>query len=244
MIKQILAITLIFSSSLFSGIAEDTVMDYLNAIGGLDKVSSIDNLIIESEIYSSITMDTSIAIMFIKGNKYWVSQPIQGVDTYIIHNGQKGWTKGVINQSPNWGPLQENYWAALSGQFSFNKSLFTSVLRDYEPDKDTVEFAGFEIWDDEKVSKIKVVNSKAGNSETHFYFSKETKLLKGISISVQMGQQTAMTRITLSDYKEIDGVLIPHQMKSNSSGAIQETTVKKLVLNADIPDSKFEDPTK
>lgn len=74
------------------------------------------------------------------------------------------------------------------------------------------------------------------------YFDKETKLL--ISREVTLASPTGPIRVAVAyrDYKEVDGLLMPHTFAQRSANADVVYTFEKITHNVDIPKERFELP--
>ena len=99
---------------------------------------------------------------------------------------------------------------------------------------------GIEALDGKKAYRI-LITSPGGDKST-FYYDLETGL-KVKTISTQDAGPQGPVTVTneLSDYKEVDGIRIPHEMKASGMAPFPLTMkVESVVVNSGLSDDIFE----
>jgi outer membrane lipoprotein-sorting protein len=121
---------------------------------------------------------------------------------------------------------------------------FDSVFIDYKQKGHKIELVGKDEVDGTNVYHLKV--TKKGGPAQDYYLDTATGLEKRISVSVQAPNGSAVTNVTeFSDYRSVDGCLVPFVLKQRQNGTlISTTTLDKIEFNVPIEDSYFKMPAK
>ena len=83
------------------------------------------------------------------------------------------------------------------------------------------------------------MRSQGGNSEQYDYYAKDTYLkVKTLSISQKDGQ-TMESTITYGDYKDVNGILLPHATSISQGEMTVSGTVKSIVVNGKVDTTVF-----
>jgi predicted Zn-dependent peptidase len=212
--------------------AEKVIMDYMDALGGKDKLMSV------SSMTTTATMEVmgqtaEISMKQAKPGKLAMSMGMNGMvmqETKV--NGDKA-SVGSMGQSQMLNKGDEGF-DGVAGQ----AKMFGGVL-DYLGDDYQLDLKGIEDVDGEKAYKI-VVTAPGDNKSTEFYAVKSNLLIK--TVSSQEGPQGPMTVNTMpKDYKAVDGVMLPHTIET--TGAAPFPMVMKVTgyeVNPSIPATEFE----
>jgi hypothetical protein len=231
-----------------AGMAETLLDKALNELGGKEKLSNINSLVLE---YDVIMMgDTSASKMIVKDSAYAIHGTIMGVESHIIYNGNEGWIKSAALQAPNWQKAPQMIFDQLGGQYDFQRQILFSLLADID-ESDTLSFGGMQKFNDESVKTLKVIPSleKMGTPTTLYtYIGMNNNLIKGHKLVIDLSgtPQAAMGKIEIqvnvSDYREINGMKIPYNVSLNQAGQGQTFIYNKIEINGDVSDSEFANP--
>jgi outer membrane lipoprotein-sorting protein len=120
---------------------------------------------------------------------------------------------------------------------------FDSVFVDYKDKGNRIELMGKEKLGGSDAYRVRV--TKKGGPPQDYYLDAATGLEKKISISLEQGG-TAMTIVTeLSDYREVDGRMVPFAIRQLVNGTpTASTTIDKVEFNVPVDDSEFRMPPK
>ena len=113
---------------------------------------------------------------------------------------------------------------------------------DWKSEYTKVENKGVEEVEGKKCYKVELTD-KQGDLQTRFY-NVDTGLLEQTSRTVKSPMGELPVLITMSDYRDVDGVKMPFKAVQliKSMGASYEITTDKVETNVDIPANKFELP--
>jgi hypothetical protein len=140
-------------------------------------------------------------------------------------------TKGYIEQMGNKQPIEGD----LLQQVMHDAKIFPEI--DYVHDGFTIEVKGIEEINGEQAYKVLISNAKG--STTEFYSVDRGLKLKSIE-SQGEGDQMQMVITDFSDYREVDGVMIPFAMKITGMAPFPlEMKVTSVKLNAPIDAALF-----
>ena len=205
--------------------AGSIIDNYIDAIGGLDKLNSVTSI---EETYVADVMGNPFELYSLKSNK---NQSL----TTINVMGQS--QKIVVNQSSGFmevmGQKMEITGAELEEAIS-GTALFTETNLDYS----TIELVGKTEVDDEAAYEIKVSDSKS------LFYSIETGLkLKEVTTQEVEGN-SMITENFYNNYEEVEGILFPMSINLVTpampipGGLFLNAT--SIMLNVETSDSDFE----
>lgn len=200
---------------------------YLAKVGGLDKLQAIKTAEIDAAMTLGNGMSLEMSQKFITGQKSYSSVSMMG------NTLQKQVFDGE-SLSVN-GQKQELDADAVQGLRDQAK-LVSEVA--YLGEGYSLELKGMENLDGQEAYKV-LVNKPSGDKTT-LYFDKATGLkVKEIS-STDAGEQGMVTATTVfSDYREVDGVMIPFAQSVDAMGQKIQTTFKSVKLNAELDAALF-----
>ena len=120
---------------------------------------------------------------------------------------------------------------------------FDSVFVDYKEKGNSIELVGNETLAGKPVYHLRV--TKKGGPPQDYYLDGTTGLERRISMSVDQGGTPATVVTELSDYKEVDGRMVPFHIEQRVNGTVvATTTIDTVEFNVPIDDSTFRMPPK
>ena len=205
--------------------AGSIIDNYIDAIGGLDKLNSVTSI---EETYVADVMGNPFELYSLKSNKN------QSLNTISVMGTSQ---KIVVNQSSGFmevmGQKIEITGTELEEAIS-NAALFTETNLDYS----TIELVGKTEVDDEAAYEIKVSDSKS------LFYSIETGLkLKEVTTQEVEGN-SMITENFYNNYEEVEGILFPMSINLVTpampipGGLFLNAT--SIMLNVETSDSDFE----
>ncbi len=204
--------------------AEKVLAKYIEAIGGEEKVAAI-KAVRKSASTSIQGMTLNLEMVQAKPNKMYVKTilPMGMGEQVQIFNGKAG--KVITPQGSQ----------MLEGE-QLEKEAFSSMLYMelyYDKQGISVELDGAKKIDGKNAFKV-IFKSPKGQQMTNYYDAESFLLVKS---------ENATGANTLSDYKEVDGVMVAHVNKVQSpqaSGGSMTLTTSKVEINPeDVKDDLF-----
>jgi len=119
---------------------------------------------------------------------------------------------------------------------------FDGPLMDYKAKGHTIEFVGKEQVEGADAYKLKV--TLKGGSVRYIYLDAETYLEIKVESKRNVRGTEMETESYISDYKDVDGLMMAHAMESGAKGSPQrqKMVIEKVELNPEAPDSIFAMP--
>jgi hypothetical protein len=166
---------------------------------------------------------------------------IQGSKMIQVYDGQKGWS--VIPWSGSTDPQDMTADEAknLKDQSEFEGSLYNWKEKGYK-----VDLVDKEDLEGSSVYKIKLTKPD-GDTETYFIDADNFIILK-VSSMVKIQGNESEGEVDYSDYKPVEGVLMPftfqNKFKGQAGEMVSQIIFDTIVINKEINDSLFLKPVK
>ncbi|NQX82625.1 MAG: insulinase family protein [Flavobacteriaceae bacterium] len=210
----------VFSLDIPEGVTVETIMDAsLKAMDPSSKVKSISYKY-KAEMQGQVL---ELDMKTKAPNKLSVSMSMMGmVMSKQVFNGTIGYNEA---QGQNIPFTQEQLDEYLASSFPFNEISY----------KKTATLSSFEMLDGKKVYLVKTKKTK-----TVFYDSETFFKVKEVEVQKGPGGQEMETIVMYSDYKEVDGVMIPHTYKMFFGPQEINFELVSATINAKIEDKVFE----
>ena len=205
--------------------AGSIIDNYIDAIGGLDKLNSVTSI---EETYVADVMGNPFEVYSLKSNKNQSLNTISvmGTSQKIVVNQSSGFMEAMGQKIEITGTELEE---AIS-----SAALFTETNLDYS----TIELVGKTEVDDEAAYEIKVSDSKS-----LFYSIKTGLKLKEVTTQEVEGN-SIITENFYNNYEEVEGILFPMSINLVTpampipGGLFLNAT--SIMLNVETSDSDFE----
>ncbi|MDC1068098.1 hypothetical protein OAQ99_02940 [Candidatus Kapabacteria bacterium] len=245
-ILSLIAIVVLASQITFAGMADKILDKALTQMGGKEKLAGITSSVVTFKSVSTMSPDTSESSVWYKDNSFALDGTLMGKELGLIWNGKEGWMKGEILQAPNWAPLSQMMMQQMS-QFIFQKEILYCLVRGVD-ETDTLSFAGMEEMNGVKMKTVKIkgaVKPQTPSTEMLVKVGIKDNLIHQYILTYDLsayGQPNQVVTIDCGDYKEISGVMIPHNVVIDQGGQKAELMYQSVKINTEVSDSKFANP--
>ena len=210
--------------------AKDVISDYLAAIGGKDKLMNLKSM--EQTLKMNMMGQEATIMSFQQApDKFAMKINAMGMTVQEqIFDGTKGLNAGMQGkQMVTEGPELE----AMRDQAKMVAQM------DYLGEGYVMELKGIEAIEGEKCYKL-IVTNPSGKKSTEYYSVAKNLLMRNVSAQEANGQSITITS-DFSDYKDVDGYMLPHKITVANPMApqpmvMEATTIK---VNSDIPSETF-----
>ena len=226
-----LPVTVLGADKLPTG--DKVLEDYIEATGGRAAYEKMHNCTIEGKMeMSPMGVKGTIKLWAAEPNKSYMEMTIEGMGT-----GREGMNGDVV-----WTMSDMQGSSVADGEVRDSKlrdATFNSELK-WKDIYKSVECVGIEKVDDRDCYKV-VKTPPTGKPQTSYY-DVETKLLvkKDSVVSTEMGEIPIES--FSSDYRKVDGVMIPHK-EVVKVGAVEQTLVfDKIETNVKMAEKRFAVP--
>jgi hypothetical protein len=213
---------------------ESVIQNYIAAVGGEDKIRSIQTMYWKSESTSVMDGKQTSTEMISKSNV--------NNDTYsqIINEGKVTMTT-VVNDTGFY------YFDADGKKNKMDKRTFKTMK---EMPNLYQSYSAPLFGKNYKVEGITKINNedtyaisfteKTAGVDMIYYYSVKTGLLTATEGTVKSGGVNYTTKNYLSDYKDVNGILHPFKTKSTSQNFTSETITKEIKFNEGVFDTDFQ----
>ncbi len=230
MLRIVPCLVVVVALAMNSSLSAQVVEEHIRAVGGSDAIAKIKTInrsgTVSIEIGSGKSEGTIVEAYDMPKSQGYQKLDAPGFRQETSFNGNSGWKKTVQD-----GVKELNKDELGLAKLSLGVSPIATIYSQFG--KAAFVDAGEKDYRGKRCDVVNVV----GNPLV-FYINKKTKLMDGIEIPGLFG-------MTLSNYKEIDGVKMPVDSKMELSFADMTITTKldKVQVNRTFDDSKLERPT-
>ena len=186
--------------------AESVISDYIEAIGGKDRLNAVNTL--KVEMSGSIMGQTALMeINQMKPNNFQMTVKMQGM---VLQEQKFDGSKAVTSQ------MGQKQVFTDGEQFEAIKEQ-ANMFPQLDYSADNMELAGIEDVDGTKAYKI-IVTTPGGKKSTEFYDISTSLLIRSVTSQAGPGGQEISILNDAEDYKEVGGILFPHNhFRSNAT---------------------------
>lgn len=206
---------------------DEIIENYLENIGGVDAWKKVESMKMTGSVVTQMgAMDMKMLSM--KPNLLKVSVEVEGMGTIIpqAFDGETAWMLMPFSGDTDPKKMPEEVTEEMK------KQPFQDEFIDYKEKGSTVELsAETKEIDGTETYEVKLVNKDG--IEKYYYFDTENFVPIMQKQTMTSGQMKGMTMETyMSDYQEVDGLMIPHSMEQKASGqSVSEITMTKIEVN-------------
>lgn len=232
----VLATLLTLSFSARSQTAEELVNKNIQAKGGMEKIKAIKSVRIKGKLigggFTAATLQENE-----RPNKVRETFSLQGMTAVSAYDSATGW------QIQPFGGHKD---PELMGEDDLRDLLldadFDGPLVDYKEKGNTVEFMGHDEVDGDDALRLKVT-LKDGDI-VYYFLDPDTFLEIRKEVQEFIRGSVKESVVDLGSYKAVAGVMYPFSISQGSKAnpGSQTTTVEKIEVNVQIPDTDFAVP--
>ncbi|AEI48375.1 hypothetical protein [Runella slithyformis] len=234
--NKLLVATLVALVSIgsYAQTVDEIVDKHVAAIGGMDKLKGVNNLVIERTL-SVQNMEIPSKTTVIVGKAMRSESSIMGNSMVQVVDGTTGWMIRPAMMGGTGDP--EDMPAEMVKQQLGQLDPFGPLVN-YKEKGNKVELVGKEKVEKDDAYHLKVT-TKDGQTMDE-YIDAKTYMLTKLKTTIQ-GQEG---EITFSDYKDFEGIKIANTMDMTSQMGSITMITNKVTVNAKVDDSVFKKPTK
>lgn len=215
--------------------ADEVIAKYIEAIGGQKAIDAVKSMRVTAKLTMGGGMEAPMVIESKRPDKVRVEFTFQGMVATQAYDGKIGWSI-----MPFAGKTEPEKMPPDQVKMFEDQADMDGPLVDYKKKGHQVELIGKDEIEGSDVYKLKVTK-KNGNVEYHYldveYF---------IPIKMEGKRKFQGTEmeyaVVYGDYKEVNGLLIPHSIQQQGGGSGGNITLEKVEMNVLIPDERFAMP--
>lgn len=217
--------------------AEEIVARNLEAKGGAEKLKAINSM----KMTGRMTMQGKTLPLVIYSKRPNLNRQEMTVGNFRVVNAFDGTTAWTVSPMTK---MQPQALPPQAAEVMKASSEFDNALVDYKSKGHTVELVGTEKSGDTQVYHLKL--TMKGGRVQHYYIDTKTGL------EVRMAQEAdakgpggpkGMLETIVSDYRPVDGIMMPHLVRQTvGTAVIGEMQIDKVEFNTIADDSIFRMP--
>jgi outer membrane lipoprotein-sorting protein len=219
---------------------DEIVAKHVQALGGAEKLHALKTKRITARASGGGGPEFPIVLEFSRPDKVRQEVTFQGLTQVVAYDGKIGWIINPFQGKKDAEQMGEDQLKNIQDSSDFDGS----YLVDYKEKGHKVTLLGKEPVEGTDAYKLKV-NLKNGDEQVVYLDAEEFLEIKSESKQIVRGTETETEAIT-GDYKEVNGVMVPHALeqgpKGSPSSAKQKFTLEKIEFNVPIADSRFSMP--
>ena len=221
-------------------VVDDLVARHVAALGGLEKLQTIRTLKRVGDVHM-MGMDMPLVMYQKRPDKIRTEVEIPSMNMEVI-TGYDGETAWMLN--PMMGSAPQTMSPEQSRNM-LNQVDIDGKLVDYEAKGYSVAYLGETEVAGKPAHKLHLTHPE--RPETFLYLDAETYLViksEGPGTDPQTGE-TVTTEVYLSDYRPVNGVMMPHALEVHLRGEkFQDIAFTSIVVNTEMSDKLFAMPGK
>jgi outer membrane lipoprotein-sorting protein len=235
----IAAVALLVLTPMQAQTADEILDNYFENTGGADAWNALEGVKMTANVNAQ-GMEIPVEIYQTKDGKQLVKINFQGQEiTQLAFDGETMWSTNFMTMQAEKSDTEttENMKKTMKD--------FPSPLLNYKEKGFSVELMGDETMEGTETFKIKLtqdpvmVDGKEVPNVSYYYFEKENFVPIAVEAEIRQGPAAGqMSKSTMSDYEEVDGLYFPFSMSQGG----QPFSITEIQLNPEINMSMFKFP--
>lgn len=222
-----------FSKPAAENVTPETIVNaYVNAIGGEQKLKSINTILVKSK--STITIDGQkytgeTLIKMNNNNDSYTQTTMMGIKNTIIVNDHESY---ILDSNNKRTILEKEQVNAVKKAPNFYESYIIPLK------SKNVKFEGIANMNREEVYAISYTDSN--NINLINYYSTKTSLLVATRTTTKINKENQETTVYFSDYRNVNGIMQPFYSKTTGKNIDNENVIIEFKINEGVTAADFE----
>lgn len=233
-----LALALLFLPAAAQDMTLEQVLEATyEAQGGLDRLKSLKTATFKGTLSMGEGLEAPFTMTFKRPDKARMEFVVQGMTGIQAFDGKTAWML-----MPFMGQTEPEAMPDDQAKTIKEQADLEGPLVDWKAKGHQVELIGLEDVEGTQAYHVKIT-LKNGDVRHHYLDAEYFLAIKQTGTTSIQGNNTEF-ETTLSDYKDVQGLMVPHAMESKAKGAPsgQVLTIREVVLDAEVADELFTIP--
>lgn len=222
--------------------ADDVVNSYFNNSGGKDKWASVKTIRMQGKIRMQ-SVDIPVTILQGANGKMKVSTFVNGTEfVQAAYDGTTAWSTNAVTKLPEKMSEEDTYNIRQDASADFPDPFLNYKNKGY-----IVEVQGKEQVGNIEFVKVKLIknpqklNNQIRENSVYYYMDAQSFVpLKSLSTLVKGPIRGITQEIEYADYRKVDGLLFPFEMRYRMNGQPGQTVfIEKVTINSALDDKEF-----
>jgi outer membrane lipoprotein-sorting protein len=215
--------------------ADELIAKNLEALGGLDKIKSIDSAKFTGKFLTQ-GMEFPFTMIQKRPNMIRIEAEVMGATMVQCFNQDSGWSINPMTGSADPQPMGGMEEKSFKLQADMDGPLVDYAAKGY-----TVEYLGEEEVEGTPAYKLKVDTQDGIVMEV--FFDKEYFLTIKSTNKITVDESEFETQTYPSDYQEVDGMVVPFSIETRSGDTVlNQIMMEKVEYGVEVDDSEFAMP--
>ncbi len=217
---------------------EEVLAKNHEARGGLDRLRAVESARFAGKMVMPGGLEAPFVWEWKRPNKMRIEFTLQGMTGVMASDGSSGWRIMPFMGKTEPERMTDEEFKEIEPQADFTGMLVDPEQKGYE-----IEYVGETDVEGTPAHKLKVTR-KATGDVSYIYLDAEYFVEIRRETRRKVRDQVVEGETTIGDYKEVDGLMIPHSIASKVKGAPDGRTIviEKAELGVEIPDERFRMP--
>lgn len=213
---------------------EEVLDKHFKAVGQ-DEMVEKDAYMISARI-NQMGMDLPMVMKVKRPDKFRVEMEMQGQKMIQVYNGKEGWLLAP------WLSSEPQVLEGAQLEQAMEQTDINGELYNYREKGSSADLIGKVMVDDNEVYRIKLT-TKNGDVK-NYYLDADTYLVDRVKGKVKAQGQEVEVQQNMSDYKQVDGIMVAHRIESSSPMGTANIIIEKVDFNPEFADDIFNKPGK
>ena len=234
----LLAVLMLLGHSLAAQTADEVIVKYIEARGGLAKIKGVKTQRVTGMVSFGPGAEGPFLVEHERPLKLHTELTINGQTMIRCYDGKDtGWVYNPFIPNPSVQPMSATDLAAV-----FDEADFDGPFVDYKAKGNRLEFIDKEEVLGKATYKIKLTNK--GGEVSYFYFDVDTHLLLKWEGVRKIGDHEVTWEEVFHDFRDIEGLKFAFLIEAQQPGTdqIQRITADKIEVNVPIEATHFAKP--
>lgn len=226
---------LIFLSFTVSAQDLEEIIDKHHEVVGLQKILETETMIAKGKV---VQMGTEFPMILYQArpNRFRMEAEIQGTKMIQAFDGETGWIVMPWTGSLEPQKLTEEQLKSMKQMGDMEGDFYNWKEKGYD-----VSYMGEDDMEGTPVHKIKVV--KEEGDEFIYYIDAENYVILKTDATVNVQGTETKSSTYYSNFKPVQGMIMPHSMETEVNGQTQsQIVIEEVKLDEELEDSMFEMP--
>lgn len=214
---------------------EEVLQNHYEAMGGLDKLKSIDTLKMSGRMSMGQGIEAPVVRIMKRPDRIRQEFTVQGQTGIQAYDGEQGWMYMPFMGQADPQPMPED----LTREFAQSADI-DGPLVGWQEKGLQVELVGKE--DMEGTEAFHITVTRESGAVEHYYLDAEYYIPIKMTRTAEIQGQEQEIEMVFGDYKEVDGLMFPFSVEVGSGQGHQGIIIDSVEVNSEVDDSVFEMP--
>ncbi|MFW6198289.1 MAG: hypothetical protein ACOC5E_00550 [Acidobacteriota bacterium] len=214
---------------------EEVLANHYEVMGGLEDLGSVDSMRVSGSMTLGQGMQGGFTNIIVRPNKMRLELEIQGMTGVQAYDGETAWMFMPFMGQSEPEAMPDEMAASVIRQADID-----GPLVNWQDKGHRVDLVGMADVEGTETYELEVV-FESGHVQRHYLDAEYFVPVKVVSEESMGGSEFESVQMP-SDYKEVEGILVPHSIRVQGPQGTQTLTVESVEIGVEVDESIFEMP--